>query len=347
MRPAHGRGVDGFTLIELLVVITVIGLLVGLILPAVQGAREAARRAQCVSRLKQIGLALNTYQSTYGHFPGLGLPSSPTFDNHDPYELSMNLFSPVTRMLAQLEQGPLFDATNFEVKPSLEPSLPLNRTVMLTSLALLICPSDGPPPVQGFGRSSYHFNIGSTYRFSTGHIDPPSWTGPFTVHKSYGPADFRDGLSQTIGASERLQGDWVRGPFRLGGDYLVIPAEYARTDGADWAVAACSQAKPGALQESKGGETWFLSGYHNTNYNHCRTPNPRVPDCGFAIDLATSVHGRLMTPGVFPPTSNHPGGVNALLMDGSVRFVKDAVALAVWRAAATRSGQETLSADAF
>ncbi len=93
------------------------------------------------------------------------------------------------------------------------------------------------------------------------------------------------------------------------------------------------------------GESWFVSGFHYTDYNHCQTPNGPIPDCAFMP--FDDINFKRIQEGVFTATSRHPGGVNTLFMDGSVHFVKDSVALSIWRAWATRSGGEVVSADAY
>ncbi len=333
----------GFTLVELLVVLGVIGLLIGLMLPAVQAARESARRSQCMNNLKQIGLALNAYESQARRFPAIALSSGSATAG-----ASGHVFSPFARMLSELDQRPLFDSTNFEPIPTMGTGLWANLTVMGTSLAVFVCPSDPPPPVAGYGRVSYRLNCGPSPWFAPGPDNPEAWTGPFTVHRSYRPADFRDGLSATVAASERLHGDWREGDFR-DGDYRLtgVLSGVDRLDPymtTDWAVSVCARAEDALPHESRGGESWFLTGYHFTNYNHCLPPNPRTSDCSLEA-FTEAIHWRTLHDGVFPARSMHPGGVSALWMDGSVRFVRDAVEGSVWRAVATRAGGEVVSIE--
>jgi len=331
-----GRSRRGFTLIELLVVIVVIGVLMGLLLPAVQGAREAGRRAQCAAHLKQIGLALHHYEATHRVFPGVIAMIGGGLDRFAP-----RLDSPLARMLPELEQGVLYDSINFVLVPDQGPGLHANHTVLVTTIDLFLCPSDGPPPVAGYGRVNYRFNMGPT-PLVTGITTTPGWAdGPFSTGPFRGPSDFRDGLSNTIGVSERLQGDWTEGAFRRGGDYRVGRIEPLAHALPDAAIAACAALGPGTPAESRGGESWFFSGYGTTTYNHCAPPNPPSPDCSFH-DVLGGLHDRIVTQGVFSATSAHPGGVQVLAMDGSVRFVGDGIALAAWRALATRSGGEVV-----
>jgi prepilin-type N-terminal cleavage/methylation domain-containing protein/prepilin-type processing-associated H-X9-DG protein len=344
MARAHGRSqCPGFTLIELLVVVFVIGLLTGLLLPAVQSAREAARRIQCANNLKQIGLALQNYLAQQNVFPGVDLKTR-TFPGASRF-FSTYFFSPIARMLPHLDQLPLYNATNFELPP-VEAAL-FNQTVMKTSLGFLLCPSDVQPPVPGFGRVNYRFCLGPTPIWAPGSFYPLSQSGPFTVHLVYPPAAFTDGLSTTVGVSERLEGDWIKGPFKWGGDYLYLataapPNLPPQLLAPDQAVRYCSGLSLSLPQESRGGESWLLSGFHFTNYNHCATPNMKIPDCCLSSNNLSSLLHRINEQGVFKATSYHPGGVNAAFMDGSVRFFTDGVDSRVWRAVSTRSGGEVV-----
>jgi hypothetical protein len=216
---------------------------------------------------------------------------------------------------------------------------------MMTAVGLFVCPSDVAPPVPGFGRSSYRYNVGPNPWHAAVDALPESCSGPFTVHRFYRSADFLDGLSNTVGVSERVQGDWtkqIQGP----GDYLLTQiGDRGKRIGPDWVLAACAAATD-APSESRGGESWFLSGYHFTNYNHCAAPNARVQDCALD-DRREDLHARTMHEGVFTARSYHPGGVNTLSMDGSVRSVSDSINVQVWRSLATRSNGEAVSVDTF
>ncbi len=335
-RPGDSRA--GFTLIELLVVLFVIGLLMALLLPAVQGAREAARRAQCVSHLKQIGLALHHYEATHRYFPAINPRAGLGAE-----QFAAHYYSPLVRMLRELEQGPLYDAINFEYFPDDGRALLANQTAMTTTVGLFLCPSDARAPVLGYGRVSYRFNVGPTPAIAPGDHAPGSWDGPFTTHRFYAPADFRDGLAHTVGASERLQGDWTDGPFRRGGDYYLGRVDVTTAARPDAALAACAALGPNAPHESRAGESWFFSGFPFACYNHCAPPNPPAADCSF-FPFADALHDRILNQGVFSATSAHPGGVNTLRMDGSVQFAANATAPPLWRALATRSGGEVVAA---
>jgi prepilin-type N-terminal cleavage/methylation domain-containing protein len=341
MRSHYLRHRRGFSLVELLVVIAVIGILMGLVLPAVQAAREASRRAQCINNLKQIGLAIQHYNESNRVFPPVALP---TFTGSQGQFGSGHYHSPLARVLPYIEQKNLYDAINFGPVPSSGNAVFENLTAMKTSVAAFLCPSDGERSVEGFGRCNYRFNLGATHRFGPDDVEPSSWFGPFSAHRVYGAADFTDGLSQTIGVSERLQGDWAKSAIRRLGDYRLTTADGYTLIGPDAATEVCRALAAGTPLESRGGESWFLSGFHFTSYNHCTTPNSDVWACSF--DPHTDdLHSRVKHDGVFPATSYHSGGVHALRMDGSVRFEKDSVSLVVWRGLGTRSGGEITGSD--
>jgi prepilin-type N-terminal cleavage/methylation domain-containing protein len=341
------RATAGFTLIELLLVVGVIGILVGLLLPAVQAARESARRIQCTNNLKQIGIALNAYEALHKLYPGIVTTTALQTTPGRELPWAAHSFSPIARTLAELDQQPLFHSINFTFKPTTALAEAMNRTSMLVRLAVAVCPSDThSAPDASYGPANYRFNRGPTPWIAPGDNWPASWSGPFTPHLFHSGADFPDGLSQTIGASERLSGDWTTGVFKNGGDYFLTEIGFwvdSGPDDADRAVVSCRREAPVSQHESRAGESWFYSGHHFTGYNHCQPPNSVNPDCAFD-SFRNSIHDRDMHHGVFTARSHHSGGVNALAMDGSVRFVKSTIDVFTWRALATRNGGEAISA---
>lgn len=340
----RSRQRTGFTLIEVLVSLTVIGLLLALLLPAIQSARESARRAECANQLKQIGLALQAYVAQSNVFPPVDIQTRILADGRAVFTYA---HSPLARILPHLEQASLFHGINFQVEPALGLGLAMNLTSMSTRVSTFVCPSDGEPPVAGYGRTNYRFNHGPTHRFAPTNVFPDSWSGPFTSRRVYGPADFVDGLSNVVGISERLQGDWTTGSFRRNGDYLLTLVREDTFRGIDDALVACARLDPASVaQESRGGESWMLSGFHFAGYNHLSTPNSPISDCSFRATRG-AVLQRVMQDGVFCASSAHPGGVNTVLMDGSVRFIHDQVNLRVWRALSTRAGGEAIGSGEF
>ena len=327
-----------FTLIELLAAIGILSALVLLILPAVQSARESSRRLACGNHLKQIGLAIHNYSASHGYFPPINSQTR-FFPEYDTRSISAHSFSVLARTLPYLEQSSLYDAVNFGPIPTFATGLNDNLTVMETRLDHFLCPSDPQPPVAGYGRVNYRFSVGPTVYSTPYHKVPNSFQGPFTVHAAYRPADFLDGLSNTVCASERLQGDWSAGPHKPGGDYRLTQTVMGEGEPSyDQIRLDCEAGPTDGQVESRGGESWFLSGFHFTTYNHVTPPNSMIPSCSFD-EQTEDLHARSLHHGNFPATSYHPGGVNVLAMDGSVHFVRDAIDLELWKAASTRFGR--------
>ncbi|WP_165252573.1 DUF1559 family PulG-like putative transporter [Paludisphaera soli] len=337
-----GRPLRGFTLIELLVAVFLVGVLAALAIAGAQSVRARARRAGCLTHLVQISLAMHNYLQAAGSFPPIML-GRPNGAGGEAYS---HLVSASTRLLPHLGQAPLYHSVNFDRSRPSPIDLDLNFTAMTTTVAAFLCPDDARATVPGYGRNGYRFSVGPTAMGGPDPVDSAWDSGAFSGSKTYRPADFADGLSNTIGVSERLQGDWTRGPFRRGGDYLGPPGPgFGSNRSADQAVALCSGLRePEAIADSRGGETWFYTGYAFTLYNHCATPNGAVPDCVLELTPDT-LHGRSLREGVMSATSLHSGGVNVAFMDGSVRFVRDAIHLAAWRALGTRSGGEAVPAE--
>jgi prepilin-type N-terminal cleavage/methylation domain-containing protein/prepilin-type processing-associated H-X9-DG protein len=319
----------GFTLIELLVVIAVIGALVALLLPAVQAAREAARRAQCLNNLKQIGVALHAYHDALGVFP-MGYAARAPF--RDGATDTAPGWGWGAMVLAQLEQAPLFNAVNF----GLAIEAPQNATVVTSTIATYLCPSDlakGPFPVADAAGIVLATTTPSSYACTVGGNESDTVTGIhndglgrglFFRNSAVRLADVADGASQTIAIQERAwakaEGTWVgaltNGTIRRG------EANACPTTGTPFYPAAT-----------------LVQG-------HCHLINANAdPDGG--LDDASSVH---------------PSGANFLFADGSVHFLKNilndsgnrpdgnpvyAPAGLVFQALATRCGGEVISADAY
>lgn len=310
----------GFTLIELLVVIAIIGVLIALLLPAVQAAREAARRAQCTNNLKQIALALHNYLDARGALPGSYLVY-PTTE-----------FSALSMVLPHLEHSNLFNALNF----SLPYADPTNTTVMNTSVNGFICPSDYPNPMPARGaQTNYMADMGSWIVWqmasgpNTGLANP---NGVFWGNSSTRIAEITDGMSNTAFFSERVLAD--------GSNAIVSPiADVFFSPGApttiDDAMAQCQAVDITNLSNQFPlfmGAPW-VNGQHI--FLHVSGPNTR--SCGFFISLRA----------IMPASSRHPGGINVAFGDGRVQFIKDSINVITWRALGTRAGGEVVSADQY
>jgi prepilin-type N-terminal cleavage/methylation domain-containing protein/prepilin-type processing-associated H-X9-DG protein len=326
----------GFTLIELLVVIAIIGVLIALLLPAAQAAREAARRAQCANNLKQLGLALHGYHAAAGSFPvGFLYPSGPVPPTTSPLQYR---WSALAQMAPYLEQASLASALNFDFPLAYRPSgggafwpfYPANTTAMAVRVGTFLCPSDGAPaPAAETGPTNYAFCTGD----GSGGGDAAGANGAFILGPALSAANLTDGTSGTAAMAEQLLG--IAGPYSQAAP-APIPSPmrraFARVAAAPLTDASCAAAGSGWLLNK--GAAWWDGNYLNTLYNHREPPNSGTPDC-------IVYHN----PGWKAARSLHPGGVNVLYCDGHVSFAKDSIAREVWRGLGTRAGGEALSAD--
>jgi prepilin-type N-terminal cleavage/methylation domain-containing protein len=315
----------GFTLIEVLVVVSVVGLLATLTLSAVQGAREAARRLRCASNLRQIGLALSQYAAREGLYP--------TAFNGD----GAFAFSPLARILPELDQSTLFHALNFDLRAT-DPS---NATVDAVTLAIFLCPSDGSRPRDGTGPTNYRVNLGSGTSSLSTHMAPGE-AGPFESLRWLGPAAIQDGLSTTALAAEKSLGDGDPGRWDRRRDFWYADFVRRPSPPTEAAIARCAAVPPGHVHNSSGGGRWLIDGYLNGFYNHAVGPNAEVPDCSLLPPPRPLEEGGGGA-GVFAARSRHGGLVHVLAGDGAVHRVSDTVDLAVWRALGTRAGGEPLA----
>jgi len=364
---------SGFTLIELLVVIAIIAVLIALLLPAVQSAREAARRAQCTNNLKQIALAAHNYLSQQGV-----LPMQTTYPAGAIQSWGWSYGWPLA-IAPQLEQGPLFNAFNFSAgmfgNAAGETFQHGNDTIIAIQLATLICPSDGTrqKPQAPWGVTNYVGNMGGPGQlaaFSGTIVSGSLGWGP--DQRNGGPVgieNIRDGTSNTALFSERLVGLNNVPPttfYRNNADFKRVvfdgPAVGGGVDAGPTAalqfIQACQNLPGTTTAHSANGNsgTWgsgayWLAGFPLhiviNDYLHAGTPNG--PACNYPTGSFSSLSWVYFVgpAGSAPPTSNHPGGVNMALADGSVKFVKDSIGLQPWWALGTRAGGEVLSSDQY
>ncbi|GIW92128.1 MAG: prepilin-type N-terminal cleavage/methylation domain-containing protein [Pirellulaceae bacterium] len=305
-RRAAGRG--GWTLVELVVVIAIVGLLAALLLPAVQAARESARRTQCASNLRQVGLALQSYLGVHRIFPpptGSGLPS-----------IFVALLPHLE--LDSVQSELLLKAPRFNNAP-----WPLIGDADVACPAVLRCPSDGA------------VTRGSNYCGCVGGGEP--WYGDNGVFGgsmfhdwvlfSRSLADVRDGLSQTIAISETLPGDgtWHEKRVLFRTPRIILPPSSID----EFADHCMQMSIDGGYAFVIAPARWNWGADPETLYNHVLTPNKQ-----------RCYNGRSPRRGAMTAVSNHPGGVHSLFVDGHVQFVSDRVERTVWRAWASRAGRD-------
>lgn len=322
----------GFTLVELLVVIAIIGVMVGLLLPAVQAAREAARRMSCSNNLKQLALAYHNYHDTHSTFPAYqyeviqaGGPISSWLGHGG-----------LTMILPYIEQQPLFDRFNFQIAWDTG----VNDTNARTRIAAFLCPSDVAFPDPAWGGNNYGLNGGSRRDFySTG--SPVKASGPFVRRQNSGFRDIIDGTSNVIFIAEFLKGDNVGGQLDLKRDFTYQLESVLTTDQfptqteIETAGVACDSTAQ-SWQASNAGRTWAASFPGFIAVNTIAPPNWKHINCctggsfGYACDRN----------GVVPPRSLHPGGVQVAMADGSVKFVSDSVDFINWQRLGARADGE-------
>jgi prepilin-type N-terminal cleavage/methylation domain-containing protein/prepilin-type processing-associated H-X9-DG protein len=338
-RRASVRG--AFTLIELLVVIAIIAVLIALLLPAVQSAREAARRIQCTNNLKQLGLAMQNYHDALGSFPpGARYTSWGTWYHYS---------------LSYLEQGAVYNAFNFMGSNITTPQLGYldvaNSTATTIRISAFQCPSDQATASLGqVTGGNYAANYGNT---GTGLFQitssspycctsyngvlfggaPFSWiavgTGPVqSFAGTYGIASITDGTSNTMLLGEVVQGQSSGSKFDLRG-YI----QYGSSSGFATYLSPNSK-QPDLLNLAD------YCVYPYSNNPPCKERNTAAP--AYPGDTTQPINGD-----TYASRSRHPGGVNTVFADGSVHFVKDSVSLPTWRALSTSKGGEVISSDSW
>jgi prepilin-type N-terminal cleavage/methylation domain-containing protein/prepilin-type processing-associated H-X9-DG protein len=353
----------GFTLIELLVVIAIIAVLIGLLLPAVQAAREAARRAQCVNNLKQLGLAAHNYHSANGTFP-MGMSLAWTGYGGG-YYFDWGNWSAQSLLLSYLEQAPLYNAVNFSTAPFSYEGYYTCSTAYLTRIASFLCPSDGFAGVQNI--NSYRGSIGTTIQSNF-----PDVNGVFSLSDPYGAPrktiginDITDGTSNTIAFGEALVGAPGRGNGYRGNGINVglrnsctfctaNPPDIQSRTAADLsnALAQCNAfwqtLGPGSTNKQGMkdyiGEYWALGERGFTLFNTVLPPNSQPwGQCKLVGKLNSAPNETQFA----DAGSNHPGGANFTMADGSVRFIKNTISMPIYWALGTRAYGEVISADQY
>jgi prepilin-type N-terminal cleavage/methylation domain-containing protein len=321
-----------FTLVELLVVIAIIGVLVALLLPAIQAAREAARRSQCLNNLKQINLATHQYHDANGELP----PSFVTQASrpHDSWSIQ-------ARLLPYMEQGALYRAINFNL--SYKHASQVVGDTQITSLRVPVyrCPSEISEDQRVDGATlwapmSYAANLGRWFIYDP--MTKEAGDGAFSVDGDYGFDGVTDGTSNTLSFTEaKTFQPYLREGKNPGAANAPIPATPAEVAGFG-----------GDFKTDSGHTEWTDARAHQTGFTAVFTPNTVVEYTGggglYDVDFTTAREGQsdAITYAAVTARSHHPGVVNTSLLDGSVRGITNEVDLAVWRALATRAGDETV-----
>lgn len=380
----HRRRVWGFTLMELLVVIAVVAILIALLLPAVQAARESARRLQCSNRMKQLVLALHNYETAYRHYPAGRL--LPDWRDGDEVRVQYTNYSSVNprpgvghwtgfrsvhaAILPFLDQGNLYRQIDFSAASTVrllqagQPWDP-NYTAYSQSAAVFLCPSDTNTSDR-LSENNYRWNFGGSTP-SGGARDADSNTthdasvagtsaggnGAFTIGRGLTPADFSGGLSNLVVLSERTKGSGLdlartRPPLE---DVVSTPRRANRLWTADELMADCQtfRGSPGLFHFNSAGR-WlpgadYCNGWPFSFYSSTLYNHVAPPNWRFHD--CGNWSAIVDAPGehaILTARSRHRGGVQAAHGDGSVHFYSDAVDLAVWRARGNRHGNEPFGA---
>lgn len=352
-RGTAGPPKRGFTLIEMLVVISVIGILVGLLIPAVQSAREAGRRAWCASNLRQIGLALHGYQAANGSFPSGATASFNPMSQSDPVRpvlgkpTNWSGWSAQALLLGYVDQAPLYNSINFAFDPRVNGQEPFNATALRTQVGLFLCPSDsyaGDPNL-----NSYYASIGTSIQNTPHHS-----TGVFAYQTAYGPQHITDGGSNTVAFGEGLSGN-REGDLYRGNGVVNFGTPFPNADVASAErfpaklmsnLEACdagfrgARVAPQSISANRG-EFWGWAAEGMSMFNTIVPPGSTrysFNQCRYhcvGCYLLDADHSDITN-----ASSDHPGGSNTLFCDGSVRFVKGSMAIRTWWALGTRGGGE-------
>jgi prepilin-type N-terminal cleavage/methylation domain-containing protein len=319
----------GFTLIELLVVIAIIAILIGLLLPAVQQAREAARQTQCKNNLKQIGLALHNYLDAHSRFPPVTV--FPVDRLYEPW-------SAHARLLPYIDQANLHNLVDWNASTEYTADV----RVCQTRVPIYLCPSETQDRARPTAQlihypTNYSFNEGTWFIYDP--ISRKTGDGSFAVNSAVKIAEIVDGTSSTLASAENKAYQpnlWdTMMPATMGVAPPNSPAEAA--------------AYFGGTFDQNGHTEWVEGDVHETGFTTTFTPNTKVPytNAGvtYDVDVTSMRDSESLTVPTYSATtarSYHTGMVNALLMDGSVRGISSNIDRGVWRALGTRAGGEVV-----
>lgn len=359
--PAMSKPRIGFTLVELLVVIAIIGLLVAMLLPAVQAAREAARRTECTNNLRQIGIALLNYHALHQKLP---FGKGPDFRQAIPGSPVYARWSVHSQILPQLEESTLWSRIDFALPPE-TPGMggPIvnfmpghqnadraNAEECRRTVSVFLCPSDLEPttfdPFSGGAWPAQNNYVGNQGGWLCDRSDSPGGpkdiapteiqTGVFYYLSHVRIEHIKDGASHTAFFSEKIRGHGTPNP--RSDMYMMM-----NTNSMDETYQECTNLDTATATPlmHKQGWSWAMGEMCCTTYNHISGPNTNT--CAGMGFPGTMTNMAMQV----PPSSHHPGGVNVLMGDGAMRFVDETVALTVWRALGTRKGGEAIGSTDF
>jgi prepilin-type N-terminal cleavage/methylation domain-containing protein len=351
-RNRFSRPLHGFTLVELLVVIAIIGVLVALLLPAVQAAREAARRSQCQNNMRQLALGALNYESAKKAFPfgrRQGLKPGAPPGSTDPADY-FKQWGHLSWILPHMEGGNAYNQIDYDEATG-------NSPARLISFSVFICPTDPEDRMNhdvcsaggmwlNAGRTNYHGNGGNLPGELIDGSTPAmeNNNGVYITHLAVEIRQITDGTSHTALYAERVKGDGNKDLIEPTSDWFRI-AGTGQT--ADQIYTACSGLNSagsiGNLQYPCGGRNWVHGDYATSRYTHVMPPNTKscTQSAGPLTAIPVNEEG-----GATTASSQHSGGVNAVWSDGSTHFVRDDVDRLVWSAVGSRDGDETVS-DGF
>jgi len=319
------------------VVIAIISVLVSMLLPAVQQAREAARRSQCKNNLKQIGLAMQNYHDALQVFPPGRIVNYVNGQGH--------CFSAYAHLLPYLDQIPIYNQVNFNANP--DDAGNSNAVVTALLLPMLQCPSDQSDLVlqAGFGTHNYPMNTGTTFPVSPNNLQGTTITGIFYENSRVRIAMITDGTSQTVCFSETVKST-LGGPATWDGvsptNGFVLNQGNSNVPGGPPLTNYASQCSgAGLVLQQTRGSKWLYGAPGHSMYNHIRVPNDPNVDCrGGEPHSKDTVNDWPNLSHNVTCHSQHTGGVNALFCDGHIQFISSSVNLATWQALGSRNGGE-------
>lgn len=327
-----------FTLIELLVAMSVIGILIALLLPAVQMVRETARRMSCSNNLSQIGRALHNYHDTHRVLPfGCGTDYDGVVSSLG--TLSDRRYSTQSQILPQLDQASVYHNINFHVAPfdpyvnsgAYDPACiasgglsATNGVAAVTVIPTFLCPSDIDRLQSVWGHNNYRSCNGGGWHGRNGN-------GLFGQNSSVQFSMATDGLSNTAMFSERCKGTWDHAIFDPLADIYDMAGIWNENTFRTFCESLSPEEAAAYPQNVDSGQNWLEANFNWTRYNHLVSPNHVSCKNGFTWD------------GVgMAASSRHPGGVNVLFADGHARFISDDIDLTTWSGLGTISGAEVL-----